>query len=100
ERGLDRIGDAAPGEGGGLARAALLQPLPAEDFFDRAPDHVFVGEAGQRDAAPARVDYPRLAVAYEEGGVRRRVVVVEQLEHESEAAFGAALWTGAETGGP
>jgi hypothetical protein len=38
-------------------------------------------------------------VAGEERGVRRRVVVVEQLEQEAEAALLAALGLGPEAGG-
>ena len=74
------------------------QPLQPQDFLHGAPDHVLVGEAGQLEAASAGVDHARLLVADEEGGVGRRVVVVEQLEDEAEAALRAALGARAEAG--
>ena len=61
-----------------------------EHLLDRAADHVLVAEAGQLARAAAGADQPALLVGDEERGVGRRVVVVEQLEEEAEAAVRAA----------
>ncbi len=55
-------------------------------------DHLFLLEAGQLEGASPAADHAALAVADEERGVRRRVVVVEQLEEEREAALRAAAF--------
>ena len=72
---------------------AVLE-LEPEDLPHRAADHVEVAEAGElRAPRPAPISRA-LLVADEEGGVRRRVVVVEQLEQEAEAALLARLRRG------
>src|ERR671920_1053560 len=62
-------------------------------------DHVEVTEPGELPRAAARADQAALLVEQEEGGVRSRVVVVEQLEQEAEAASLAALRPALEAGG-
>ena len=62
--------------------SALSSPSPGRSSRGRAPphrpaDHVLVGEAGQLEAAFAGVDHAFLLVADEEGGVRRRIIIVE-----------------------
>ena len=73
--------------------------LEAEHLAHRAADDALVVEAGELEGAAAAADHAALAVADEEGGVGRRVVVVEQLEEEAEAALRAALRLAAEAGG-
>src|SRR5207244_10090945 len=72
----------------------------AEDVLDRPADRGLVPEPGELEAAAPAPDHAGLVVADEEGRVRVRVVVVEQLEEESEAAFLAAARRGAEARGP
>src|SRR5207245_582141 len=64
---------------------ALLEPGQPEAIDDVRPEQLLLSESGElEDAAPAGED-PSLLVADHEPGVRRRVVVVHQLEEESEA---------------
>src|SRR5207237_2679421 len=63
-----------------------LEAIERQPLDDVAAEQVGLGVAGQlEDAAPGRED-PPLLVADEEARVRRRVVVVHQLEEEAEAA--------------
>ena len=59
--------------------------------FENGSDHVGVSEAGELARSSARPDHAALGVADEEGGVGRRVVVVEHLEHKPESTARAAL---------
>ena len=61
-----------------------------EHLVHVAADHVLVAEPGQLARAAAGADHARVLVEDEERGVGRRVVVVEQLEQEAEAALLAA----------
>src|SRR4051812_42489436 len=82
-------------------RADVVVPaleLQSQHLLYGAPDHVVVAEAGELARATAGADEPRLLVADEERGVGRRVVVVEQLEDEAEAALRAAASAVPETG--
>jgi hypothetical protein len=63
----------------------------AEHLLDALADHLLLLEAGEGERVLPAADHPALAVAHEEGGVGRRVVVVEQFEQEREAALRAAL---------
>src|SRR5262249_10324765 len=54
-------------------------------------DHVFLLQAREGEGVLPAAGDAALAVADEEGGIRRRVVVVEQFEQEREAALAAAL---------
>ena len=65
--------------------------LRPERLLDALADDLLLLEAGQREGVPAAADHAALAVGHEEGRVGRRVVVVEQLEEEREAALRAAL---------
>src|SRR5207237_645344 len=65
--------------------------LEAEDVVDPAADRLLVRQPGELLRAAPAGDDPALLVAGEEGGVGRRVVVVEELEEEAEAAVRAAL---------
>ena len=57
---------------------------------DRPADRLLGLQAGELERALAAVDDPPVGVAREERRVRRRVVVVEQLEQVREAALLAA----------
>src|SRR4051812_11180424 len=81
----------APLEHGAHVVLPVLE-VEAEHVGDGAADDLLVGQAGQLARAAATADHATLLVAHEEGGVRRRVVVVEQLEQEPEAALRAAAW--------
>ncbi len=72
----------------GVVSVGELQP---ERLRDRPADHRFLLQAGEREGVLAAADHPPLAVAHEERGVRRGVVVVEQFEEEGKPALGAAL---------
>jgi hypothetical protein len=69
----------------------LRRVLPVEardpERLDHVPAHqVLLAVAGElEDVAPGR-EHPCVLVAHHEAGVRRRVVVLEQLEEEAEAA--------------
>src|SRR3989440_11900661 len=86
----------APLERGGHLVVAVLE-LEAEHVHDRAPDHLLLSQPGELRGAAADPEQPALLVAHEEGGVGGRVVVVEQLEQEAEAALVAAPGLTAET---
>src|ERR671937_796232 len=58
-----------------------------------------LAETGELAHALAEADHARVLVADHKGGVGRGVVIVEQLEQEPEAAFGAALRASSETCG-
>ena len=75
ERGADVIG--------------AVDESQAEDLVDRPPDRLLGLDSGQFEGALATVDDPALGVTGEEGRVRRRVIVVEQLEQEPEPAVAA-----------
>ena len=68
---------------------AVLE-LEAEHVLHRPADHVEVAQAGELARAAPGADQAALLVEDEERGVGRRVVVVEQLEQEAEAALLAA----------
>ena len=70
-----------------------------EHVAHRPADHVEVPEPGQLARTAAGADHASLLVADEERGVGRRVVVVEQLEQEREAALLAAARPADEAGG-
>src|SRR4051812_23962022 len=76
---------------------AALEVEP-QHFLDRAADDVRVAEAGELAGASAGADQAALLVADEERRVGGRVVVVEQLEDEAEAALRAAARAVAEAG--
>ena len=63
----------------------------AQHLLHALADHRFLLQAGEGEGVLAAADHATLVVAHEEGRVGRRVVVVEQLEQEGEAALGAAL---------
>ena len=65
---------------------------------DRLADRGLGPQSGQLERAAAAVDDPPLAIAREEGGVRRRVVIVEQLEQVREAALLASARLATEAG--
>ena len=69
---------------------AAVFGLEPQNLARRAPDHVEVAEPGQLARAAAGADQTALLIAEKEGRVGRRVVVVEQLEEEAEAALLAA----------
>ena len=64
-----------------------LVELELEDLLHRPADHVEVTEPGELARAAAGADQASLLVEEEEGRVGGRVVVVEQLEEEAEAAL-------------
>ena len=70
-----------------------------QHVLHRASDHVEVAEPRELARAAAGADEPALLVEDEEGGVRRGVVVVEQLEQEAEPAALAAPRAGLEARG-
>ena len=72
----------------GVVAVGEVQP---QHLLDALADHVLLLEARERERVLAAADHAPLAVADEEGGVGRRVVVVEQFEQEREAALRAAL---------
>src|SRR3954464_14458665 len=72
----------------------------SEHVADRAADDPLGVEARELARATAGADQPALLVGDEERGVRRRVVVVEQLEQEAEAAVRAAARAVAKACGP
>src|SRR4051794_23232958 len=100
ERRLDRVGDAVVIRVGRLAAVALVDPLEAEDVPDRAPDHILVAQAGELEPVLADVEDATLLIAGEERRLRRRVVVVQELEDEAEATLRAALRTVGDSCGP
>src|SRR5262245_41501595 len=61
-----------------------------EDLADLATHDLLVREPGELPCAPAAADDAPGLVADEESGVRRGIVVVQQLEEETEAALGAS----------
>src|SRR3954454_23241469 len=63
--------------------------LEAEHLLHGTADHVIVTEAGELARAAAGTDQASVLVTDEECGIGRRVVVVEQLEDEAEAALRA-----------
>src|SRR5919197_802445 len=71
----------------------------AEHVADRTADDALVVEPGQLEGAAAAADDTPLGIADEERRVGRRVVVVEQLEQEAEAAARASLRLAAKAGG-
>ena len=75
----------------GLDRVVAVCEAQAEHLLDALADHLLLLEARERERVLAAADHAALAVAHEERGVGRRVVVVEQLEQEGEAALRAAL---------
>src|SRR5688572_3825252 len=77
----------------------VLLELEAQDVLDVASDDVLVAEPGQLARAAAGADHAGLLVEDEEGGVRRRVVILEKLEQEAEAALLTPLRPSAEPGG-
>src|SRR5215217_777127 len=87
-----------PLERGGDVVASLVE-LELEDLVHGAPDHVEVTEPGEFPRAAPGADQAGLLVEDEEGGVRGRVVVVQQLEQEAESAALACLRAGLEPGG-
>src|SRR5436305_912984 len=99
QRGGNRVGAVVSVAFARFVAAALGAPFEAEDLLYRAANHILVGKSSQLEAATPGIDHPRLLVADEEGGVRRRVVVVQQLEDKAEAALGAALGARAEARG-
>src|SRR3954454_4940483 len=72
--------------------------VEAENIAYGTPDHLLVGQAGELARAAPATDDPALLVADEEGGVGRRVIVVQQLKQEAETALRASLRDGAEAG--
>src|ERR1035437_1619732 len=62
-----------------------------EHLGDTLTDHVLLLQPGEGEGVLAAADHATLAVADEEGGVGRRVVVIEKFEQEREAALRAAL---------
>src|ERR671932_1125563 len=86
-----------PLEGGADVVVAVLE-LEPEHLLDRPTDHVEVAEPRELAGPAAGADEPRLLVANEERRIGCGVVVVEQLEQETEAALparaGAALEPG------
>ena len=68
-----------------------LEKLRPEHLLDALADDLLLLEPGEGEGVLAAAHDPALAVAHEEGGVGRRVVVVEQFEQERETALGAAL---------
>ena len=74
--------------------------LEAQHVAHRPADHVGSPRPVSSRTPAARADDAGVAVADDEGRVGRGVVIVEKLEQETEAAFGAALGAGCETGGP
>ena len=65
---------------------AVLEPSEAECFDDVLAHQIGISVAGQLEDATARREDATVLVAGNEAGVRRRVVVVEQLEEEPEPA--------------
>src|SRR4051794_25700243 len=100
ERRLDRIGGAVAIGVGRHSPVTLVDPLEAEDVLDRAPDHVLISQAGELEPVLADVEDAALLVAGEERRLRGRVIVVEELEDEAEAALRAALRTAGDSRGP
>src|SRR3954454_18544594 len=78
----------------------LALEVQAQDVAHGPADDLLVRQARQLARPAAAADDPALAVADEERGVGRRVVVVEQLEEEPEAALRAPLGLVAEPRGP
>ena len=76
-----------PLERGGDVVARPTRTRGSSTSLHGAADHVQVPEPGELPRAPAGADQAGLLVEDEERGVRGRVVVVEQLEQEAEAAF-------------
>ena len=76
-----------------------LVELEVEHLLHGPADHVEVAQPGELACAAAGADQRGLLVEQEEGRVRCRVVVVEQLEQEAESALGAARARGLEAGG-
>src|SRR3954452_25251070 len=64
--------------------------VQSEHLARRAADDLLEIEPGQLERPAAAMDQAALLVAGEERGVGRRVVVVEQLEHEREATLRAS----------
>src|SRR3954447_6801000 len=71
----------------------------AEHVPHRLTERVGLAEPGELAHAAAEPDHSRVLIADHERSVGRRVVVVEQLEQEAEAALGAALGASCETCG-
>src|SRR5215208_7956421 len=87
----------APLQRGADVVVAVLELQP-QDLLDRTADDVLIAQAGEHAGAPAGADQAALLVRDEERGVRRGVVVVEQLEEEPEAAVLAAAGALGEAG--
>src|ERR687897_221546 len=87
-----------PLERGGDVVVAVLE-LKAEHVLRGPADHVQVTEPGELARSAARPDEAPLLVEDEEGGVGGRVVVVQELEQEPEAALLASLGSRLEAGG-
>ena len=96
---LDRLALDAdlPLERGADVVGAVVE-AQAEHLADRAADRLLGLQAGELERAAAAVDDPPVRVAGEERRVRRRVVVVEQLEQVGEPALLAAAGLTAEAG--
>ena len=75
----------------GRDRIVAVGEAQPEHLLDALADHLLLLEARERERVLAAADHAALAVAHEERRVGRRVVVVEQLEQEREAALRAAL---------
>src|SRR5438128_2392972 len=72
----------------GIIAVGKLEP---EHLRHRPADHVFLLEARERERVLPAAGHATLAVAHEEGGVGRRIVVVEQFKQKREPAPFAAL---------
>src|SRR5207248_347078 len=79
-------------------RVLAVREGQAEHVLHGTPDRGLVLEAGQLEAAAPAADHPGLGVADEEGRVRVRVVVVQQLEQKAESTLLAAAGRAAEAG--
>jgi len=73
-------------------RVILLFEAEREYIFNRASDHSLVVKPRQLESASATSDHACLAVANEEGRIRSREVIIQQLEYEAKTAFSAAFW--------
>src|SRR6516164_5037815 len=71
---------------------APLEDLPHRVIavFEPQADHLLLLQTGEGERVLPAPDHPPLPVAHEEGGVRCRIVVVEQFKQEGEAALRAA----------
>src|SRR6187200_59171 len=83
----------------GADRVVGVREAQPEHVLHGPADDALVVEPRQLERAASAADDAPLRVADEERGVGRRVVVVEQLEEEAEAALRAPLGLAAEAGG-